>query len=119
MRTFQVFDTEGKVVGSVTAESIADASKKAREGYCDFPTLVEMPKDVTISIQKVVEEKTNLEIFLVSMITEQIVKFEKLTKVPVMGIKTWITSPHGYVIPDKKPVNELHVAIELDINNIR
>jgi hypothetical protein len=118
MRTFQVFDTDGKVVGSVTAESIADASKKAREGYCDFPTLIEMPKDVAMSIQKVVEEKTNLEIYLVSMIAEQIVKFEKSTKVPVAGIKTWITNPNKYVIGDKL-LNELHVAIELDINNIK
>ena len=119
MRTWQVFDSEGKVVGSVTAETIADGCRKAREGYCDFPTLVEMPKEVAISIQKVVEEKTNLEIYLASIFTEQIIKFEKMTKVPVQSVQTQVTMPHGYIIADKQPLKELRVSITLDINNIR
>lgn len=108
MRTFQVFDTEGKVVGSVTAESIADACRKARHGYCDFPTLVELPKDVAMSIQKVVEEKTSLEIWISGMLEEKIKKFTTQTGVPVRGI----------IVTIKEDSPECDVNIELNINHI-
>ncbi len=113
MRTFQVFDTEGKVVGSVTAESIADASKKAREGYCDFPTLVEMPKEVAMSIQKVVEEKTNLEIWLAGILEEKCLEFESKMKVPIRDIYVKIDSLF-FGAP-----SSIQVELSLDINNIR
>ena len=119
MRTWQQFDRDGKVVGSVTAESIADACRKTREMGIEFPVLVEIPKETARSIQNVVEEKTNLEIYLTSMITEKIVEFEKATKVPVRSIQLQVIPPQGYIISDLNPLRELRVNIELDINNIR
>ena len=112
MKTYQVFDSDGRVVGSVTAESIADACKKSREGYCDFPTLVEMPEETSISIQKVIEEKTSLEIYLTSVLMEQIEKFEKRTGVPVAQINTSLNNLFDICPP-------VQVGIELDFNNIK
>lgn len=103
MKTWQVFDPDGKVVGSVTAETIADACKKAREGYCDFPTLVEIDKKTAISIQEVVDKKTELEIWLAGMIEEKLDEFTSRTGVPIIGIN----------------FNGIDINLILDINNVR
>ena len=112
MKTWQVFNPDGNVVGSVSAETIADACRKSREGYCDFPILVEMPEETSISIQKVIEEKTSLEIHLASVISEQLDLFEKRTGVPVSNIRTSLNT----LFSDCQSVQ---VEVELNFNNIR
>jgi len=112
MKTWQVYNVDGYVVGSVTAENTASACKKAREGYCDFPALVELPKEIAITIQKVVEEKTALELFIAGMIEEHIERFEKNTSVPVRNIEVKMLEK------DPDSMYTIFVDVELDLNNI-
>jgi len=111
-KMYQVFDSDGVNVGSVTGITIADASRKAREGYCAFPTLVEMPTKIAISIWELVEEKTRLEIDISEFITQRVVVFEEKMKVPVKAVYT--RTLDTFSAPSR-----IEVEIELDINNIR
>ena len=109
MRTWQQFDRNGLVVGSITAETIADACKKTREMGIEFPILVEIPKEIAMSIQKIVEEKTNLEIYLAGVIEEQINVFQKKTGVPISNI----------VIDGVYDDKQIRVEVFLNINAVK
>lgn len=114
MKTWQVFNPEGRVIGSVSAETIADACRKARQGYCDFPILVEMSKDMGKTIQEVVNHKTKLEIFIAGVIEEYIERFEKDTGVPVKAIGTHLIKVDDQGVES----NVIQCEIHLNLNAI-
>lgn len=113
MKTWQIFDSEGKVSGSVMAQTIADACRKVREYGIDFPILVEMPKDVAISIQQLVEKKTSLELFIAGTLEEHIEKFESNTGVPIQNVEVKMLEK------DPDTSYTIFVNVELDLNNIK
>lgn len=109
MKYYQVFDTEGKERGIVSGINMADACKKAREQVCTFPILVTLPHPLTI--REVVEQKTNLEIMIASIIEENVVKFANKTGVPVEDLSVYLSEEDGAV--------SCTVNLHLNINAIK
>lgn len=116
MKSYQVFDPDGKLVGSVSGISIADAVAKAREGYGDFPTLVELPQKMSEALQKLVEEKTALECFIGGWLEDQISKFVSKTGVPIEGIG--LSFSHYTELGGIKMDPRVDVNIQLNINEV-
>lgn len=116
MKSYQVFDPDGKLVGSVSGISIADAVTKAREGYGDFPTLVELPQKMSDALQKLVEEKTAMECFIGGWLEDQIAKFTNKTGVPINGIH--LSLSHYTEIGNMKMDPRVDVQIDLNINEV-
>ena len=116
MKSYQVFDPDGKLVGSVSGVSIADAVTKAREGYGDFPTLVELPQKMSEALQKLVEEKTAMECFIGGWLEDQIAKFTSKTGVPVTRIG--LSLSNYTEIGGMKMDPRVDVQIDLNINEV-
>lgn len=109
MKTYQIFDYEGGDHGIVTTElGMADAARKARAIW-PFPILVEMTKDQSVTVQELVDRKTQFECWLAGVIEEQIVKFEEAMHVRVKAVNTYVTQ-------DDSGFRHIHVDLHPDIN---
>jgi len=85
-RIYQVFDKSGNAVEVLSARSVADAARKARELNIDFPILVEVPRKIAKEMRRVLEHKKALEDFICSMTIEQVQRFEENTGVKVSQV---------------------------------
>lgn len=107
---YQVYDSDGKDKGVISAESHADAAKKAREGFGDFPILVQMGDYSGLTISQLRAKKEQVQDRITNFIQAEIDQFSRKTKFQISRIFVSLELPD--TISGKYPTVKIDARVK-------